>query len=141
MKHTLTPRRWLVLICVMLTASVGDTLLGIGMKSAGPVSVHHLGALLHALANPTVILGIILLLGFMAGNLTALSWADLTFVLPATSFGYVVVAILARFWLHENISVSRWCGIALIIGGVGFVANGPSRTEHSQEHISTAGPI
>jgi drug/metabolite transporter (DMT)-like permease len=141
MKHTLTPRRWLVLISVMLTASVGDTLLGIGMKSAGPISVHHLGDLIRALANPTVICGIILLLGFMAGNLTALSWADLTFVLPATSFGYVVTAVLAHFWLHEYISPQRWLGIGCIIAGVGFVANGPSRTEHPEEHLSPVGPV
>jgi drug/metabolite transporter (DMT)-like permease len=141
MKHTLTPQRWLILGIVMLTASIGDTLLSIGMKAAGPISVHHLGALLQALANPMVIAGIVLLLGFMAANLTALSWADLTFVLPSTAFGYVIVAVLAHFWLHESISASRWCGIALIIAGVGFVANGPSRTEHTSEHISTPGPL
>jgi len=141
MKHTLSAQRWLILIIVMLTASAGDTLLGVGMKSAGPISLHHLGALIHALLNPMVIAGIVLLLGFMAANLTALSWADLTFVLPSTAFGYVVVALLARFWLHENISASRWAGIALIIAGVGFVANGPSRTEHKSEHLSTTGPV
>jgi drug/metabolite transporter (DMT)-like permease len=141
MKHTLTPQRWLVLVIVMLTASVGDTLLSVGMKSAGPISLHHLGALLHALLNPMVFCGILLLLVFMAANLTALSWADLTFVLPSTAFGYVVVALLARFWLHESISLSRWAGIAMIIAGVGFVANGPSRTEHSAEHLSPMGPI
>jgi drug/metabolite transporter (DMT)-like permease len=140
MKHTLTPQRWLILIIVMLTASTGDTLLAVGMKAAGPVSIHHLGALLHALTNPIVILGIVLLMGFMASYLTALSWADLTFVLPATAFGYIVVALLAHFWLHEAIPLSRWAGILLIVGGVGFVANGPSRTEHSSEHLTPSGP-
>jgi len=86
--------------------------------------------LLTALKNPWVIGGILCLLGFFASYLTALSWADLTFVLPSTAFGYVVVAVLARFWQHEHISVSRWLGIALIVCGVGFVANGPSFTEH-----------
>jgi drug/metabolite transporter (DMT)-like permease len=62
--------------------------------------------------------------------MTALSWADLTFVMPATAFGYVVVALLSRFWLHEHLSVYRWAGIALIVCAVGFVANGPSRTQH-----------
>ena len=63
-----------------------------------------------------------------ASYLTALSWADLTFVLPSTAFGYIVVALLAHFWQHEHISVSRWVGIILIVCGVGFVANGPSLT-------------
>jgi drug/metabolite transporter (DMT)-like permease len=130
MKHTLTPQRYLILLAVMLTASVGDTLLSHGMGQVGPVSFSNLSLLLAALKNPWVISGIILLLGFFASYLTALSWADLTFVLPSTAFGYIVVALLAHFWQHEHISVSRWLGIILIVCGVGFVANGPSLTEH-----------
>ncbi len=130
MKHTLTPQRYLILLAVMLTASIGDTLLSHGMTQVGPVSFAHLGLLFVALRNPWVISGILLLLGFFASYLTALSWADLTFVLPSTAFGYVVVALLSRFWLHEHISLYRWLGIILIVCGVGFVANGPSLTEH-----------
>ena len=74
-------------------------------------------------------MGIALLIGFFASYLTALSWADLTFVLPATALGNVIVALFARFWLHEAISLQRWAGIVLITVGVGFVANGPSLTE------------
>ena len=126
MKHTLTPRRYLVLLAVMLTASVGDTMLDHGMKQVGPV--HHALALITALSNPWVIAGILLLLGFFASYLTALSWADLTFVLPSTAFGYVVVALLSKYWLHEQITLTRWAGILFIVAGVGFVANGPSLT-------------
>lgn len=131
MKHTLTPQRYLILLAVMLTASVGDTLLSHGMRQVGNVSFDHLRLLFIALKNPWVISGILLLLGFFASYLTALSWADLTFVLPSTAFGYVVVALLARFWQHEHISFYRWLGIILIVCGVGFVANGPSLTQHS----------
>jgi drug/metabolite transporter (DMT)-like permease len=60
-----------------------------------------------------------------------LSWADLTYVLPATAFGNVIVALLSKFWLHEPISLERWAGIVLITIGVGFVAQGPSRTERA----------
>jgi drug/metabolite transporter (DMT)-like permease len=132
MKHTLTPQRYLILLAVMLTASVGDTLLSRGMSQVGPVSFSKLGLLLTALKNPWVIAGILLLLGFFASYLTALSWADLTFVLPSTAVGYIVVALLAHFWQHEHISFSRWLGILLIVSGVGFVANGPSLTEHPE---------
>ena len=134
MKHTLTPQRYLILLAVMLTASVGDTLLSHGMTQVGPVSVGHLGMLLVAMRNPWVITGILCLLGFFASYLTALSWADLTFVLPSTAFGYVVVALLSKFWLHETVSLYRWAGIVLIVCGVGFVANGPSLTQHDSRH-------
>jgi drug/metabolite transporter (DMT)-like permease len=116
----------------MLTASVGDSLLSRGMGQVGQVDLHHLGLLWHALFNPFVDFGIVLLIGFFACYTTALSWADLTFVMPATAFGYVVIALLGRFWLHEQMSLSRWAGILLIVCAVGFVAGGPSRTEHAK---------
>ena len=114
----------------MVTGSFGDTFLSLGMRQMGPVSIHHLSSLLLALRIPWVFSGIILLIGFFAAYLTALSWADLTFVLPATSFGYVVIALLSKFWLHEPVSPSRWAGILLITLGVGFVTRGPSYTPH-----------
>jgi drug/metabolite transporter (DMT)-like permease len=123
----------------MLTASVGDSLLARGMAQVGAVDGHHLGRLWHALFNPFVDIGIVLLIGFFASYMTALSWADLTFVMPATAFGYVVVALLSHFWLHEHLSISRWAGIGLITCAVGFVANGPSRTERPAQAILDAG--
>lgn len=120
----------MILAAVMLTASVGDTLLKRGMAQVGAVDMNHLGLLWKALFNPYVDCGIVLLVGFFSSYMTALSWADLTFVMPATAFGYVVVALLSNYWLHEHLTPYRWAGIALIVCAVGFVANGPSRTEH-----------
>lgn len=134
MKHRLSLQQYTILVAIMLTASVGDTLLSRGMAQIGPVDMHHLGLLWHALANPFVDSGIVLLIGFFASYMTALSWADLTFVMPATAFGYVVVALLSRFWLHEHLSLFRWAGILMIVCAVGFVANGPSLTEHAPKH-------
>src|ERR1035437_9891737 len=108
MKHTLSLQQYLVLLAVMLTASVGDTLLSHGMTQVGPVSVAHLGMLLVAMRNPWVITGIVCLLGFFASYLTALSWADLPFVLPSTSVGCVGVGLLSQFWLHGAGCAYRW---------------------------------
>ena len=107
-KHRLTASQYAVLLAVMLTASLGDSCLKRGMEQVGSVDVHHLGLLWHALFNPYVDVGILLLIGFFASYTTALSWADLTFVMPATAFGYVVIALMGRFWLHETLSLSRW---------------------------------
>jgi drug/metabolite transporter (DMT)-like permease len=126
--HTLTLRRYLVLGVVTLASAFGDTLLAIGMKRLGPVSLSHPDALISALGTPWVLSGVLLLLLWTGCYLTALSWADLTFVLPATSLAYVAVAILSRFWLHEQISSARWLGIVLITAGVGFVTRGPAYT-------------
>ncbi len=131
----MTFRRYLILCAVMIGASVGDTFLSKGMKQVGPVSLHHLLTLLVALKNPWVLSGILFLILFFASYLTALSWADLTFVLPATGFGYVIVALLSKFWLHETLSPARWFGIALITIGVGFVTHGPSYTNHDHPNV------
>jgi drug/metabolite transporter (DMT)-like permease len=125
---SMTLGRYLVLGVVTLTSAFGDTSLAVGMKRLGPVSLSHPAALVAALQTPWVFGGVLLLLLFFASYLTALSWADLTFVLPATSLAYVAVAILSKFWLHEQISTERWLGIALITAGVGFVTQGPAYT-------------
>jgi drug/metabolite transporter (DMT)-like permease len=100
------------------------------MKQVGHVSLQHPQQLILALLNPWVAIGVLLLLAFFASYTNALSWADLTYVLPATSVGYILLALVARFALHEHISVLRWVGISLISGGVGFVAGGPPLTKH-----------
>ncbi len=132
MHFTLTPRRYLVLVAVMLTASLGDTCLKLGMQHVGRIPLSGGGrlaaSLLSALAQPWIVCGILLLLGFFAAQITALSWADLTFVLPATSFSYVLMTLLARFALHEQVSWTRWLGVFFITAGVGFVTQGPSLT-------------
>jgi drug/metabolite transporter (DMT)-like permease len=126
-----TPRKYLVLAGVALLGPIGDSLLSRGMKQIGALSLHHLPAVILSILNPWVAAGILLLLGFFAAYMTALSWADLTYVLPATSVGYVLLALIAKFLLNEQISLSRWLGILLISVGVGFVATGPVSTPHS----------
>ena len=131
-KHTLTPRQYLILGLVAVCAPLGDACLSRGMAAMPPISLAHPAALVGAVFTPWIAGGIALLIGFFASYLTALSWADLTFVLPTTAFGYVIIVILSRFWLNETVSIERWAGVLLITIGVGFVANGPSRTEHSE---------
>jgi drug/metabolite transporter (DMT)-like permease len=123
-----TLRKYLVLAGITVFSPVGDALLARGMKEIGGISLHNLHGLILAILNPWVAAGIVLLLAFFASYMSALSWADLTYVLPATSLGYVLVALIARFTFHEAISPTRWLGIALITAGVGFVAVGPSVT-------------
>jgi drug/metabolite transporter (DMT)-like permease len=135
----LTFRKYLVLAGITVFSTAGDSLLARGMKEAGGVSLHHIPGLLLAVLNPWVATGILFLLTFFACYMSALSWADLTYVLPATSLAYVLVALVGHFRLHEVISPTRWLGIALIAAGVGFVAGGPSLTP-THEHTNSTGP-
>jgi len=119
-------------------SSAGDSLLARGMKDLGNVSLHNLSSLILAVINPWVASGILLLITFFACYMSALSWADLTYVLPATSLGYVLVALVARFAFHETITPARSLGIALITIGVGFVAAGPSLTHRKHAELPAA---
>ena len=121
-------RKYVVLGGVTLFSAIGDTLLARGMKHVGSISLHDVPHVVLAILNPWVALGIVFLLGFFACYMTALSWADLTYVLPATSLGYVLLAVIAKYQLHEQITATRWVGILLITAGVGFVAGGPEKT-------------
>ncbi|MBF0331583.1 MAG: EamA family transporter [Candidatus Omnitrophica bacterium] len=53
--------------------------------------------------------------------IVALSKADLSVVYPVGSTHYVIVMILAFFFLHESISPLRCLGVGLIIIGVWFI--------------------
>jgi uncharacterized membrane protein len=126
----------MILILVAVCAPLGNTCLAKGMTSLPELTLAHPLALFAAAFTPWVALGIALLIGFFASYLTALSWADLSYIMLATAWGNVVVELLSRFCLHEQVSFQRWLGVVLITLGVGFVAPGPSRTIQTAFHDS-----
>ena len=129
----MTFRKYLVLAGVTLFSAIGDSLLSRGMKDVGSISLGNVSHLVLVILNPWIALGILFLLSFFACYMTALSWADLTYVLPATSLAYVLIALIGKYVLHEQVTTMRWLGIVLITMGVGFVAGGPELT-HAHAH-------
>src|SRR3974377_2088606 len=79
-------------------------------------------------ANPSIWVGVGSLLTFVVENILVLSWADYSFVQPASSMAYGVVALLSMFLLGESITLLRWIGIALICLGVFIVGRTHPRT-------------
>ena len=122
----------IILAVVVLTNALGNVMLSYGMKQLGDISTlpppQMLGAGIRALFYPWVGAGVLVLILFQLSYMTALSWADLSYVLPATAVSYIVVALLARFALHEALDVARWTGTALIALGVMLVARTEVRT-------------
>lgn len=129
-------KKYLVLLAVMCFGSTGDTLLKKGMADFGAVDKHHLWHVVAALGNPWILIGIACLTVFFASYLTALSWADLSYVLPATALGYVIVTFLGKYLMHENVKPLRWLGVVLISCGVGWVTRGPALTKGQQRESS-----
>lgn len=120
----------LIYLAIACCNGFGDVMLKRGMLDVGTIDLGRWQHVFTAFLNPWIILGIFCLAGFFYAYLTALSWADLTYVLPATALGYVVTALLSRYFLQEHISIWRWSGVLLISAGVGLVTGGPSLTHH-----------
>ncbi|MEO8663402.1 MAG: EamA family transporter [Bryobacteraceae bacterium] len=107
---------------VVLSNVFGNFFMGWGVKHQVPSS-GWLGPIL-TLFDPWVAAGVALLILWMLSRMALLSWADLSYVLPVTSIGYVLNALLGRFLLAEQISPQRWAGTLLIVAGTTLVSLG-----------------
>ena len=75
-------------------------------------------------------LGIASLLTFFIAYMLVLSWADYSYVQPASSVAYGMVALLGYLVLGEIVTVTRWVGVLVICMGVFIVGHtSPSTTE------------
>ena len=125
-----------LLIGVMVIAGpLGNVLLGKGMKQAGRLAVWPPAEALHTalriFGTSSIWLGVGSLLAFFLANVLVLSWADYSYVQPASSVGYGVSALLGYFVLREPVSPLRWLGIAVICLGVFVVGQtNPRSLEH-----------
>ena len=128
----MTLRKYLTLAGMILFNALGDVSLSYGMQKVGAIHAHRLQDAVSVVFTPWVVVGILLLLGFFACYLSALSWADLSYVIPATALGYVVIALLGQWLLGDEITLTRWAGIALVGGGAIFLARGPALTTPTQ---------
>jgi drug/metabolite transporter (DMT)-like permease len=130
-------RTVVVIISSIIFQTLGDVCLTRGMKAIGEVSTLNPRELfqigVQVFTSPWVWLGISLLAIFYLLYLIALSWADLSYVIPVSAFGYVLNAILAKTLLGEQISLTRWIGTTIICFGVMIVSRTEQRTTHQPE--------
>ena len=118
-------RNLLFIAIVVLAGTSGELAMTRAMKRIG--EVHHftpraiLGVIGRAFRQGWMWLGFgLMALSFFA-LLALLSWADVSFVVPATALSYVVGALGARFFLGERVSGLRWLGVFLVCVGVALV--------------------
>jgi uncharacterized membrane protein len=71
--------------------------------------------------TPWVLLGTALLILWLLSRMTLLGWADLSYVLPVTSIGYVMSAVLGKVFFGEQVTWQRWLGTVFIVVGIVFV--------------------
>jgi drug/metabolite transporter (DMT)-like permease len=125
-------KTYLLILFIVVFAPLGNVLLSKGMKGVGsavnwtPRDLFPI--LLRILGSPSIWLGIASLLTFFVAYMLVLTWADYSYVQPASSFSYAVVAILSYFLLGDHVSPLRWLGIAVICVGVLIVGRTHPRT-------------
>jgi drug/metabolite transporter (DMT)-like permease len=107
----------------VIANTFGNFLLSVGMHAIQLKPLTSPLGYLHIFANPWIDAGVILLIAWFASQLSLLSWADLSYVLPVTAASYVLTAVLGKIFLHEVISLARWSGIGVISAGVMLVVS------------------
>ena len=128
-----TRRKTYVFLALMVFFnSIGDTMLSRGMKKVGEVHYTSLAGLGHTLVvvlrTPSIWIGIGSLLSFFVCYMLLLSWADFSFVMPATAANFAIVPVFGALLLHERVSFTRWIGVAIICLGVLLVSRTPVST-------------
>lgn len=115
----------LVVLVVVLTNAAGDLYITRGMKKVGEIDDFRPMALLRIIkqvvTSKDFILGIFFLALSFFSFLAVLSWADMSFVVPATSLLYVVTLVGARFLLKEHVDGMRWAGTFVVCLGVALI--------------------
>jgi drug/metabolite transporter (DMT)-like permease len=127
-----------MVFAMMVCATTGDSLLKRGMSEIGPVTLTRAGlfqAFQLAMTSPTIWLAILFLIGFMLSNMTVLSWADYSYVMPASAIGYLAVTFVGMTVLGETVSSRRWIGVALICAGVFLVGQTKPSTSAVAEAV------
>jgi len=116
----------IMIAIIVIANSTGDVLLKRGMMQVGEISTIRLRELLviglKVLRNKNFLSAIFFVTLTFVSFLTVLSWADLSFVFPATSLVYVMGTLGSQFVLKETVTFQRWAGTLLVCLGVALTS-------------------
>ncbi|MGA2735362.1 MAG: EamA family transporter [Syntrophobacteraceae bacterium] len=132
-----------VITLAVITQAVANTLLSKGMKVIASMPSFSDGfsliMLAYALKSPFIWGGIVLLIVFFACFLSAVSWADLSLVLPITALGYILNVFSGSYFLDERVSLAHWFGSVLIVLGVFLVSLSGARKDKIRGSLPKSG--
>jgi drug/metabolite transporter (DMT)-like permease len=130
-KNSLTFKILLIICCNDLLETFAHLCFKKGATLLPGLQVHSATDVLHfvftMLTSGYVWIGLIAVFIIFVSWSTILSKIDLSLATPATSFSYVMVALVAWLFLHEQISPLRWVGIFFILAGVTVVSKSPHK--------------
>jgi uncharacterized membrane protein len=123
----------LLTLFVVATNVLGNVSMSWGMKHQNSELGLSPLAYIRLIFSPWVLLGTMLLILWLLSRMTLLGWADLSYVLPVTAIGYVLTAILGKYFLGEEISYQGWAGTGLIVAGIVLVGLTKPNTTPSEQ--------
>jgi drug/metabolite transporter (DMT)-like permease len=118
-----------IMILAVVALAVGEALVARGLKQPAGAGESWWSQLRGLLTNGYVVAGVGLVVVHFGLYMIALSATDLSFALPLTAGSYPLGALLARYYLGESVSPTRWLGIAIITLGVAIVGLGEGRSQ------------
>ena len=118
----MTLKTRILTLVVILSNVLGNLSLSMGMKAETALGTRTFLLYAKAFFSPMVLLGVSLLIVWLLSRMALMSWADLSYILPITSLGYVLSAVAGKFFLAETITSRRWAGTLLIVLGTVLVS-------------------
>jgi multidrug transporter EmrE-like cation transporter len=115
---------WIAIATLVLASSSGDVLLSAAMKRIGDLDDLRsrrglLAVISRVVREKRFLIALACLIFSFFCLLTALSWGDASLVAPASaSLTFICSAVLAKFFLHENVDRRRWIAAGLVCVGV-----------------------
>lgn len=122
-----------LVVAVIFLNAVGNLSLAWGMRHISEEVGLNPMSYVRAMINPYVACGIVLLILWLLTRMTLLSWADLSFVLPLTSLGYILAAVFGKLFLNETINRTHWAGTLLIFLGTAMIGATDLKTVEPSE--------
>jgi drug/metabolite transporter (DMT)-like permease len=123
MAEQLSQTWWLILLSVA-SGVAGQTVIKLGVErpeavanSAGPA-----GLLRTIVTSPLVLLGLFLYACGALAWIAVLRRMDLSYAYPFLALNFVLITLVSRFFLGEDVPLLRWAGIAVICVGILVVA-------------------
>lgn len=123
----------LILLIGLVFESAGVVLLKKGMTSINGLKTVSLQEVVRTVkvgaTNPQILLGVFFEALFFACLLLLMTRSDISFLWPLTGLSFVFATFAAMWFLHEQVSSTRWLGVLLIMVGAGLIS-------YSEQHKS-----
>ncbi len=116
----------IVLLIGLVFEAIGVVFLNRGLHQIGEVGQINVPEVIRIIVkgvcNVNVLLGVFFEAVFFGTILYLMSQAQVSFVWPMTSLGFVFTTLAAWLILHEQVVPLRWVGVLLIVVGAGLIS-------------------